>query len=316
MNNEYTLLGYSTNDDLRWSATSGGVCSGIIKYMLDAGMAHSALSFNFNEETLQYEPRIIYHSYDYLIASSIYHEVKIIDYIKSHIQDIREPFICTALPCQVRPLKAILSRNHIEHCIISLVCSAQQSFGATEYLFSRMGLKKNEVRRIQYRGNGWPSGIQIELKSGEVKSMPNLGYIWTKIFHSKLFCMDRCFFCNPYLVNEADAKLADPWRISRVRNDKYGYTLMSVSPWFKESILNPMVQSHRLVLESVEQDVFFYSQQGTILLKERYFANKKMVRAIKSVYTNKTYRSIVISCSIMFSVHCFVKRVIEKLFIR
>lgn len=311
-----TYLGYTTNDDIRWCATSGGVCSGIIKYMLDTGMARSALSFTFNEDTLQYEPRLIYDSSDYLIASSIYHEVKTIDFIRQHIQDIKAPFVCTALPCQVRPIKAILSKNHIEHHIISLVCSSQQSYDATEYLFSRLRLKKDEVRRVQYRGNGWPSGIQLQLKSGEVKSIPNLGAIWTQIFHSKLFCMDRCFFCNPHMINEADVKLADPWRISRVRNDEKGHTLLSVSHSFKESFLKLMVQSKKLVLEEIEQDAFSYSQLGVILLKERYLRHKKMVRAIKSIYKNKAYRSMVLSYPIMFAAHCFFKKLIEKFFIR
>lgn len=317
MNNEYTtFLGYSTNDDIRWNATSGGVCSGIIKYMLDSGMVRSALSFAYNEGTLQYEPRLIYRSSDYLVASSIYHEVKTVDFIKKHIHDIEGPFVCTALPCQVRALKAILSKNHIEHYIISLVCSSQQSFAATEYLFSRLGLKSKEIKKIRYRGNGWPSGIQIELKSGEVRSIPNLGSIWTKIFHSKLFCMDRCFFCNPHIVNDADVKLADPWRIRKVRNDKYGQTLMSVSPLFQRDFLAPMVQSHKLVLEQIDQEAFYYSQEGVILLKERYLRHKKMVRTIKSVYQNKIYRSVVLSYPIMFTAHCFIKRVLEKYLIR
>lgn len=317
MNNEYlTFLGYSPLDDLRWRATSGGVCSGIIKYMLDTEKARTALSFTFNQETLRYEPQLIHGSSDYLIASSIYHEVKIIDYVKLHIQEIQEPFVCTALPCQVRPLKVILSQNHIEHYIISLVCSSQQSFAATEYLLSRLGLQVSEVKRIQYRGNGWPSGIQIETMEGKTIHIPNLDSVWTRIFHSRLFCMDRCFFCNPHMTNPADMMIADPWRIKEVRTDRKGYSLISVSSSFKEDTLVPMIQSRKLVLESVKQDIFPYSQEGVILLKERYLRHKRTVRAIKAVYKNKIYRNIVLSCPVMFSAHCFFKKVIEKLFIR
>ena len=317
MNNEYiNFLGYSTSDDVRWCATSGGVCSGVIRYMLDSKKANTALSFIFNQDTLQYEPKLVHSSSDYHITSSIYHEVKLITYVKEHIQDILQPFVCTALPCQVRPLKAILNRNHIQHYIFSLVCSSQQSFEATEYLLLQLGLEKNEVRHIQYRGNGWPSGIQIEKKDETTIHIPNQNSIWTKIFHSKLFCMGRCFYCNPKIINQADMMLADPWRIQKVRSDKKGYSLISCNPNFKLNVLDYMIQSHKLILESVRQDTFSYSQEGTVMLKLRYLRHKKIVKAMLSIYKNKVYRKIVFSYPIMFSIHCLLKKVVEKYFIR
>ena len=58
-------------------------------------------------------------------------------------------------------------RNNINNFIISFCCSGQTTLEGTWLCYRYMGIDKSQVINMQYRGNGWPSGIQIELFDGK-----------------------------------------------------------------------------------------------------------------------------------------------------
>lgn len=130
MNGYNTFIGYSTDYNIRFTATSGGICSAIIVYLLDKGIAKSGLSFVYNNSELKYEPKLIYKSDDYNISASIYHEIPLFSWIKNHVVEIQSPFVFTALPCQVKPIKTFLEKHNIKSYAIQLICSSQQTFEA------------------------------------------------------------------------------------------------------------------------------------------------------------------------------------------
>lgn len=311
-----TFLAYSTNSKVRFSATSGGICSAVIIYLLDNGIVKSALSFSYNRSKLKYEPRLINCADDYCISASVYHEIPLFAWIKNHVNEIQSPFVFTALPCQVKPIKTFLEKHNIENYAIQLVCSSQQSYEATEYLLKRMNISKKEVDRIRYRGEGWPSGIAVYKKNGEIVKVGNTGSIWTEIFHSRLFCMPRCFHCNPNMPCVADIVCADPWRIDKTETEKQGRTLCRVNNDFFRSVLAKMRDEKLIALQECEESLFCYSQEGVIRQKEKNLKHKKMVRIQKSVYTSHFYRTLVLSSVVAFKAHLFLKKIFEKIFIR
>lgn len=180
-------IGYSCDSNVRYKATSGGIGTSIIKYLFDKGIINTTITFDFDKITLQYTPKLIYKYEDYKTTGSIYHEVKLVNYIRDNIKNIKGGFACFVLPCQAKAIRSILKKNGINSILIGLTCSSQQDIDATYYLLKRLNIKQEYVEYIQYRGNGWPSGIQITLKDNTQKTVPNNNSIWTQIFHSRLF---------------------------------------------------------------------------------------------------------------------------------
>jgi len=316
MNKYSTFIGYSTDSRIRYAATSGGVSSAIIIYLLDNGIAKSGLSFTYSKIGLKYEPKLIYKSDDYNISASIYHEIPLFSWIKNHVAEIQSPFVFTALPCQVKPIKTFLEKHNIKSYAIQLICSSQQTFEATEYLLKRLKISKSEVDRIRYRGAGWPSGISVYLKNGKTVKVGNTGSIWTDIFHSKLFCMPRCFYCNPDMPVYADIMCADPWRIDKAETEKRGRTLFHVNEEFFRSVFVNMREEKMIVLQKCEESLFYYSQEGVIRQKRKNLKHKKIVRMQKNIYASSLYRTIVLSSAVTFNIHLFLKKVFEKIFVR
>ena len=284
-------VGYSKDETIRYKATSGGVGSSIIKYLFENQIIHTSISFDYDKETLQYVPKLIYKYEDYKITGSIYHEVKLIKFIKEHLNEIKGGFACFVLPCQAAAVRAILDKAGVTSILIGLTCSSQQSIDATYYLLRRLRIKKGEVDYIQYRGNGWPSGIQIVLRDKSTCFVPNNGSIWTQIFHSRLFIQKRCFSCNNTLNDNSDIALADPWLKDYVYSEKIGQTLISINTNSGDSIIKNMVLKSYIDCSVVSKEKVVESQKNTLIRKKIYIYHKKYTNIIKNIYYSKLYNS-------------------------
>lgn len=305
-----SYIGYSTNIDIRYQATSGGVGTSLVKWMFETKRIDTAISFEFDVATLSYMPKIIYSFDEYKICGSIYQEIDLINFIKLHIDKIKGTFACFTLPCQTKAVKAIVEKAGHEVITIGLTCSSQQTLEATKYLLKRVGIDKKEITKIQYRGNGWPSGIQIETRNGEKVFVANNHSIWTKIFHSRLFIRPKCFMCQDTLNRFCDLTLADPW-LKRFSTEKIGKTLVLCNTAKGENIIKQCANDKGIILEYISYDELMKSQNVTILRKKSYRHTPNITKLYRKILDDRMYRKIVLT-PLFFQVHCRLKNLIEK----
>ena len=312
------IIAYSTNNTTRHKATSGGVGSAIIHHLFKDRIINSAISFTFNNNVLRYEPQIIYSASEYSISGSIYHEINLINFVKDNINAIKSPIALFALPCQVAPIKSMLDKKNIESYIIELTCSSQQSFEATEYLLKHSNISKDNVAHIQYRGNGWPSGVRITLKDGTEHFFHNNNSVWTKIFHSHLFIQPRCFMCSNKEHRASDILIADPWGIDSYSTPTDGRTLCIVNSEKAATILNNMGIENHLFYEKSTACNYKKSQFGSIIRKDFNQKHKKVIKAVKNIIQSKRYKDFVLSSRILFNTHCCIYsttfKILHKIF--
>ena len=304
--NNDIILAYSNASVVRKMATSGGIGSHVLQYLFATGAVRSAVSYEFDVCSLKYQPCVITSAEDYQIVGSIYHEINLYKFIKENLHLIKSPFLCFALPCQVNPIKTLLDKQGIESYIIELTCSSQQTFEATEYLLQRVGVDKEQVLSIRYRGDGWPSGVCVTLKDGGEVKIPNSYSVWMRIFHSHLFIMPRCFFCRTDRDTVSDIKLADPWTIDSPALEKLGRTFCQVKSDRMASILNDMADGGFISYECRSKKEFLQSQYGIIVRKNYNIKHPRLTKKIKSLLNNKAYRKTVLSLPVFFEVHCFI----------
>lgn len=309
-----SYVGYSTDLNIRYQATSGGVGTSLIKWMFETGIIGTSISFEFNKTTLQYTPKMIHSFNEYQLSASIYQEIDLINFIKSHLTEIRGAFACFTLPCQTRAVRAIVEKIGHDVIIIGLTCSSQQTLEATKYLLKRVGIPTAEVVKIQYRGNGWPSGIQIETVSGNKCFVANEESIWSKIFHSRMFIRPKCFICQDTLNRFSDLTLADPW-LKKFRSEQVGRTLIVCNSFRGEYILQQCMKDKKIVLEPISYDEAIESQKGTILRKRSYIVAPNIVKLYRKVLNSKIYRKIMLKSS-LFYIHCNINSLIERYLIR
>lgn len=306
-----SYIGYSNDNNIRVKGTSGGIGSTLIKFLFEKGIIQSSISFSYNNETLQYEPYIIYSYEEYNIVGSIYHELNLISFIREHINDIKGDFACFCLPCQTKAIKTILKRNNINSIIIGLTCSSQQSIEATKYLLKREHIKTDDISLIQYRGNNWPSGIQILLKNGNKYFVPNNNSIWTKIFHSRLFILPQCFKCSNTLNTFSDISLADPWLKDIIIKEKVGKTIIMLNTPNGENLFYNCIKEQYISALKIDENLAIKSQQGTIERKLKY-RNSKYISKIKKIWLSPLYKKIITNNRLFFFFHLKSKSFIER----
>lgn len=263
-------IGYSTDKDIRFQATSGGIGTSLIKWLFEKGYVQTSISFSFNSSTLKYDPKLIYRYEDYEISGSIYQEIDIINFIKNNTHKIKGSFVCFSLPCQTRAIRTIVERNGHSAFIIGLTCSSQLTLEGTKFLLKKIRLKEDEVKLIKYRGDGWPSGIRIDTRSGNHIFLENNSSIWTSIFHSRLFVRKKCLMCSNTLNLHCDIVLADPWLQEYKSSETIGQTMCVCYTNKAYSALNDCFNDGYIHMSPIGYDKVLESQKSTINRKESY----------------------------------------------
>ena len=307
-------IGYSTDPVIRYKATSGGVGSSIVKYLLDNGKCDYALSFDWDEKNMCYQPRLISDFSQYNICGSIYQEMDLIGHIKKLLSEQTGGgrIVLFSLPCQTRALRKICELAGFEALIIGLTCSSQQSKEATSYLLQQIGINEQDVTHWQYRGNGWPSGIQIETTDGKHHFVKNNGSIWTEIFHSRLFIQPRCYSCKNTLNDYADIALADPWLKEYVEKEKIGQTLFTSLTPKGNNVIEECTKAGYIEFKYVDRELLCKSQRTTIVRKKAYSAHPRLRKWLRKVFLSTVYKRMA-KKKPLFKLHCKFKDRIERL---
>ena len=127
---------------------------------------------------------------------------------------------------------------------------------------------------MQYRGNGWPSGIQIWLADGRKVCKDNYTEPWVTLHQSKLYAPKRCFYCKRDTGRNADISLADPWLKEYKDNDKCGNTLFM--PFTEEGAAAIGQMKDNGLIEYVQSSYDDYSiAQAPNIKKELFVQTQK-----------------------------------------
>ncbi len=310
--NQY--LGYSSIPEIRFKSSSGGVGTSIIKFLFELNKIDLCVTFVLNER-LQYEPKLIHSYEEYNNCGSVYQEMNYLAYLKKEVftnENKGKRLALFCLPCHSKTIRALSDKSQIKVVIIGLVCSSQQNYTATQYLLKRLKVKEEDVKSIRYRGNGWPSGVQILKNNGNVIFVPNNNSLWTKIFHSRLFSPKRCFWCNDTLNKNADIVLADPWIRDIMNEEKIGKTLLATYSEVGNTIISECIEDGCIIVENPKTNLLLESQRSTIIRKNKYRSNPNKRSYVMKFVCSKYYLEFVTSSSFFFAIHCWIRNKVEK----
>jgi len=306
-------IGYSNDHEMRYRASSGGIGSSLIRYLMESGRYGTAMTFVFNVDECRYEPKLIYDFSEYNNCGSVYQDTDNVGFIKRNIGNIRNGIVVTCMPCQVDAIKSLLSKSGIECFIISLCCSGQTTVEGTWLYYKLLDIDRQDVSNIQYRGNGWPSGIQITLKNGDVIRKDNYTYPWTLMHKSLLYRPKRCLYCGVKINSHSHVTLADPWLKEYMENDKDGNSVI-ISDNEGSLVLEEMKEQCLINFKEVDEEVFLESQLGTIESKAISARQNSFNRLVSKMgREGSMYKRLFTSSAGMLKLHLFLMKYIRKI---
>lgn len=279
---EYNLLigdyinlykGYSMDSNIRFNATSGGLVTTLLIYLLETGLIDGALVTKMNSNNyLETEPFIASTREEIVLAiGSKYIPVPLNKILKT-IKNAKGKFAIVGLPCHIKGIRKLekYDKDYIEKIRyhFGLFCSHYIDYNGIKFLLHKMGLKEKEIEYIKFRGEGWPSGLRVYLKNGNIKQMKMLGSWWSEILGSYYFCPYSCIFCDDSTCEYADLSFGDSY-LKENKNDSIGTSVVISRTNTGEELLRNAIKSGQISLFEISKYKMIESQKFPIFFKKR-----------------------------------------------
>lgn len=310
--NEY-YIGFSKNSNDRFKASSGGIGTAIMRHLLTSSEYGTAITFVFDITLCMYVPKLIYSEKDLNVCGSVYQDMDLVEFIKENINKIKGGIVLSCGPCQVTPIRTILKKQGIKNFIISYCCSGQTTVEGTWCYYKLLGIDKNDVLNMQYRGNGWPSGIQIWLKNNTIVKKDNWTEPWISIHQSNLFKPKRCLFCKQDLGKSADINLADPWLEKYKLNEKTGATLCILCSKEGKNVFNDIVASNEIEVIPSNYNEYAIAEKPNVHKELSLYSERLYKNRIVKLVGNKFYRMWASKNQRTIKLHIHLQRIIQLL---
>lgn len=281
-------IGHATDIDIRTKASSGGIGTAITKYLLSLPDYNTSVTFVFDSSKCMYVPKLIHTGEEINVCGSIYQDIDVVNFVRKNITEVKGGMVVTCPPCQVMAMRQLLKRNDIECFILSYCCSGQTTVEGTWCYYKFLGIEKSDIQFMQYRGNGWPSGIQIQTKDRKIFHA-NYTEPWVTIHRSGLFRPKRCFYCKRDTGRNADIALSDPWIDEYKKNDTIGNTLFLVNTELGENVLKEMTEKKLIAYILSNYDEYAIAQRPNIYKELRIKGQEKFIKRQQTLTDNNHY---------------------------
>jgi len=274
--------GHSTDCSIRNNSSSGGLITQILIFALEEGIINGALVTRMKKDNpLEPEPFIARTKEEIIEASKSKYcpvpaNIALREIMRSKDGD---KFAVVGLPCHIQGIRKLekVNRKFKNKIVLhmGIVCNHAPSFFATKFLMRKNRVKYEELQNIDYRGNGWPGGMQITKKNGDKIFLPEFSEDYWGGPLNSFFFPSRCLLCNDKICELSDASFADAWTPELMRKDNKGTSLIISRNKRFEDILTNMILIKMIELEK-SNETLPYRSQGLYKVKKRLSARMRI----------------------------------------
>ncbi len=289
------FIGYSQDTSLRWKATSGGIATSLLLFALKEGLIDGAVLTRISkDDPLRAEAFIARTAEEIYSAMGAKYVPLPLNLLLNKILSEDGKFAIVGLPCHLWGIRrAELRLQGLKDKItyhIGLVCSHTISFRGVEFVLAKLGVLPSQIDKLQYRGNGWPSGLKVLLKDKTEKFIGNLHSWWTEVFGGYYFSHYYCTLCGDQFNEFADISLADAWLRSIVKSDTVGTSIVVTRTGAGQDLIEKATAKNQIKLLSLSSAEAIRSQSAPVLFKKRNIVARMKVLALVGKKTPKDLR--------------------------
>jgi len=278
-------VGHSTDYDIRYNSASGGLVTQLLIFVLEEGIIDGALVTKMKKDKpLEPEPFIARTQEEIIEASKSKYCPVPANIVLKEISRSKEgeKFAVVGLPCHIHGIRKAeqINKKLREKIVLHLgiFCNHTPNFLGTEFLLNKLKIKKEDVKNLNYRGEGWPGSMKISLASDEIL-IPEQDY-WGRLFGLNFFTPTRCLLCSDSICELADISFGDAW-LPELSNDKIGKSIIVSKNEIGEKVLQAMKLKNKVELNKVNAKKVIRSQAGMLYFKKKNLnARCKLFRAI------------------------------------
>ncbi|MCI5133602.1 MAG: coenzyme F420 hydrogenase [Candidatus Electrothrix sp. AW2] len=266
--------GHAADSEIRYKGSSGGAISALALYCLEQEKMQGVLHTKADEHAPYLNITSMSHNRDDILVAtgSRYSPASPCEQL-IRIENAQGSSVFIGKPCDVAAVeKARTLKPELDKKIgltIACFCAGTPSTKGTLEMLGQLGvIDKNRLKKLRYRGCGWPGMTTASHQQHDevetVDSEMSYQQSWGKILQK--FRPWRCYICPDHTGEFADIAVGDPW-YKEIESDSAGRSLILVRSRKGREILHQAIDAGYLLAEKVSPEIVPASQPN--LLKAR-----------------------------------------------
>ena len=264
--------GWSADESIRSAGSSGGAASALALHCIEAGGMERVLHTAAREDVPYLNESVFSTSRAEVLArtGSRYAPASPCDRI-GEVVDLPGSTVFIGKPCDAAAVSAARkARPDIDDklgCVIAFFCAGAPSTKGTLAILKDAGIEDpTSLRKLRYRGHGWPGMWRAEYEDAEGREhVVERTYAASWGFVQR-YRQWRCYICPDHSGEFADLAVGDPW-YREVQPGEKGSSLIVVRTERGRRILQAAVASGHIVLKN--QDLTLLPRSQPNLLNTR-----------------------------------------------
>jgi coenzyme F420 hydrogenase subunit beta len=260
------FLIHSNDNEIRLDGSSGGFITGMLLHLMNRGLTDGAIVVKTEgKNPLVAESFIATDRPSVLSAQASKYAP--VSSCTALAEVLKRPgcYVFVGTPCMVEGLNRLqrllpeLKRRIV--LSIGLVCAGMASRLATRsYIEEDGGVKIEGVRRICYRGNGWPGRFRVFGENGKLlMDRPLIGGSLHRVVGRDHYL--RCENCLDHWARSADIIVSDPWTEDMIRHETKGRSAIMVRTERGKAAVNSAIVSGEMTADPISvEDMLGYNR--------------------------------------------------------
>jgi coenzyme F420 hydrogenase subunit beta len=257
-------LVHSKDDGIRLDASSGGFITGLVLHLMNSGLADGGIVARCEGNHPLVAESFVATDRESLLSAraSKYTPVSSCTVLADVLKRPGR-YVFVGTPCMIEGLTKLqglipILRERIV-LTIGLVCAGMASRLSTKNYLERYGINPADVRRINYRGNGWPGSFRVYGDNGVILERPLLGDELKYLVGWDHYL--RCWNCLDHWGRFADIVVSDPWTDEMVRTERKGRSAVMVRTKRGREVVASAIDSGDIIADSITvKDMLGYNR--------------------------------------------------------
>lgn len=250
--------GYSSDNNVRYQASSGGYVRLLCKQLLKQNEIDGVIALR-HVTGIEYIPSL-YRSEKKLdeMPNSIYHSVNFANALQI-IKNIDGKFAIVGLPCQIDSISKFLEQERNKkyrkrvYLKISLICGYTRE---RKNIYAYAALNKQKLNHVEYRIGGKYKKFRINhtyISDSKHPRTEKERIVNKMLLQDNSTVCGSCLICKNHLGNTADIVVGDAW-LKKYNNDNMGSNIIIVRTKIGQENYNK-IENYRFVQSSVQEIV-------------------------------------------------------------
>jgi coenzyme F420 hydrogenase subunit beta len=274
--------GFASDPDIRFKGSSGGLCTALSIFALESGRAEGVLHIGADNEIPWKNATYFSRQKEEVLsnAGSRYSPASPCDGL-SAIKSSKRMAVFIGKPCDVAGYKMAEKADPDLKLKTSLTigffCAGTPSTQGTLDLLQRCNIELEKLKKMRYRGMGWPGMAAISFKNPSIPSI-ELTYkdSWGFVQKYRPF---RCYLCPDLTAELADISVGDAWYREFGNNDP-GRSLILIRTERGREFFREALQRRYVSAELSKRDIINLSQKNLLSKRQAIWGRLLAMRLL------------------------------------